>query len=208
METSETIEEKKPGKLQWFFFTGIIPILFAVVVALIVFSVAGINVFEKGKAIGEKVPYISNLFNDDKEKNAEKDLESKIVSLEGEVKDREAKIEELEDKLKEKDKEIEKTNLEKEQLKKQIEELQSAKEEQEKSNQELIKTFESISARKAAPILTQMNEDDAVEIMLSLKSDTLAAILEKMDSADAAKFTELLEKHKKAQTQTQTQNQS
>lgn len=197
METSETKEVNKPSKLQWFFFTGLIPALFAIVVALIVFSVAGINVFEKGKAIADKVPFVSSFF--DKERKTEKDLEKEIITLEGEIKDREAKIEELEKELEEKEKEIERTNLEKEQLQMQMEELHSMKDENNRAFQEIIKTFESISAKKAAPILTQMSDDDAIEIMMNLKSDTLAAVLEKMDPQDAAKFTERLAKQKKTQ---------
>ena len=43
--------------------------------------------------------------------------------------------------------------------------------------------------KKAAPIITQMNDNEALKILSSLKPATLAAILEKMNATDAAKYT-------------------
>ena len=49
-----------------------------------------------------------------------------------------------------------------------------------------------MSAKKAAPIIESMNENDAMTILSSLKSDTLAGLLENMSPDVAAKFTTLL----------------
>jgi len=49
-----------------------------------------------------------------------------------------------------------------------------------------------MSAKKAAAILTEMSESEALRIMSSMKSNTLTAIFEKMEPADAARYTELL----------------
>ena len=46
-----------------------------------------------------------------------------------------------------------------------------------------------MSAKKAAPIITRMNDDEALTILSSLKPDILAAMLEKMNATDAAKYT-------------------
>ena len=37
--------------------------------------------------------------------------------------------------------------------------------------------------------ITQMNDDEALKILSSIKPATLAAILEKMNATDAAKYT-------------------
>ncbi len=56
----EEQEEKKYSKIQWFFIIIVIPALFALAVAMVVASVAGINVFEKAKEYSEKIPFISS----------------------------------------------------------------------------------------------------------------------------------------------------
>ena len=61
-----------------------------------------------------------------------------------------------------------------------------------KAMNEITRTFENMSAKKAAPIIESMNENDALTILSSLKSDTLAGLLENMSPDVAAKFTTLL----------------
>ena len=56
----------------------------------------------------------------------------------------------------------------------------------------MIKTYETMSAKKAAPIITQLNDKEAMTILANIKSDTLAAIMEQMNAVDAAKYTSLL----------------
>ena len=60
------------------------------------------------------------------------------------------------------------------------------------SAKDIVKTYETISAKKAAPILSQMSETEALQILTNLKSDRLAEIMEKMEPEDAARYTELL----------------
>nr|WP_281064436.1 hypothetical protein [Cytobacillus eiseniae] len=66
------------------------------------------------------------------------------------------------------------------------------KDENKRAFKDIVKTYETISAKKAAPILAQMTEEEAIQILTNLKSDTLAAIMEKMEPEDAARYTELL----------------
>jgi flagellar motility protein MotE (MotC chaperone) len=187
----EEQDGKKFKKFQWFLFTGLIPLLFALVVALIVFSFAGINVFEKAAEIGQKTPVLSSLFGDKDNKTSEQ-LETNIIKLEGEIKDREAEIEQLQTELDGKDKEMERSKLEKEQLQAQIDELMAIQEDNKRAFKDIIKTYETMSAKKAAPIITQMNDEEAAKILTNVKADTLAAIMENMSSKDAAKYTEML----------------
>ena len=56
-----------------------------------------------------------------------------------------------------------------------------------------------MSAKKAAPIIESMNENDALTILFSLKSDTLAGLLENMSPDVAAKFTTLLTNNSREQ---------
>lgn len=183
--------EKKFNKFQWFIFTGLIPTLFAILIVLIVLSFAGINVFEKAKEYGEKVPFLSSLIEENKTKT-EEEWETSLIELEGEIKDREAQIEKLQLELDGRDKEVERGKLEIEQLQLQIEELIAIQEENKRAFKDIIKTYETMSAKKAAPIISQMNEQDALKILTTIKSDNLAAILESLEPEKAAKYTELL----------------
>ncbi|WP_026585533.1 MotE family protein [Bacillus sp. J33] len=184
-------ESQKISKLQWFLFAFFIPVLFAITVALLVFTLSGNNIFETAKEYSQKVPFLSSMF-DGESSSPQEAIEEQLIELEAEIKDREARITQLEDQLESKNLEIERAGLEKQRLEHEIEELTAIKEENKRAFKDIVKTYESISAKKAAPILTEMKEDEAVKILSNIKADTLAEIMEKMDPEDAARYTALL----------------
>lgn len=189
-ERMET-EQKSVNKFQWFVFTGLIPTLFAILIVLIVLSFAGINVFEKAKEYGGKVPFISSIIQEDEAKT-EEEWETGLIELEGKIKDKEAQIEKLQTEIDGKDKEVERGKLEIEQLQNQIDELMAIQEENKRAFKDIVKTYETMSAKKAAPIISQMNEQEALKILTNIKADTLAAIMESLGPEEAAKYTEML----------------
>ncbi|MBU8877833.1 MotE family protein [Bacillus sp. FJAT-29790] len=184
----EEKESKKYTKFQSFILIVFIPLLFAITVALIAMTILGYNVFEITKEYSQKIPFIST---EEKTQSVE-ELETKMIELEAEIKDREAKISQLETKLDSKDQEISKAQKERERLEEEIDELTAMKEENKRAFKDIVKTYETISAKKAAPIISQMSEPEAIKILSNLKAATLAGIMEKMDPKDAARFTELL----------------
>ncbi len=188
------IEEKEPNKsskFQSFIFIVFIPLLFAITVALVAMTLLGYNVFEITKEYGQKIPFVSSMLSEEKQQTV-KNLEKEMIELEAEINDREAKISDLQTELDSKDQEITTAKLEKERLEDEINELTAMKEQNKRAFKDIVKTYETISAKKAAPILAQMNEDEALQILSSIKADTLAAIMEKMNPEDAARYTELL----------------
>jgi len=187
----EEINEKKSNKFQMFLFVFFIPILFLVTVGLVVLSFAGVNVFEASKELGAKIPIISSFIAEEPAKT-EEEWEKNIIALEGEIKDREAKIEKLETEIESKEQEVARSTLEKEQLQQQIDELTAIQEENKRAFKDIVKTYETMSAKKAAPIITAMTEQEALKILKTIKADKLAAIMESMSAEKAAKFTELL----------------
>lgn len=187
----EEQESKKSSKFQGFIYVVFIPLLFAITVALVAMTFLGYNVFELTKEYGQKVPFISSMFNDDNTQSV-KGLEKEMIKLEAEINDREAKISQLQTELDSKEAEISRVQLEKERLEAEINELAEMKEQNKRAFKDIVKTYETISAKKAAPIIAQMSEDEALQILSSIKSETLAAIIEKMDPEDAARYTELL----------------
>lgn len=192
-EIYEEHKVKKHNKFQWFLGVVFIPILFTLVVAVIVASFAGVDVWGKAKELSEKIPFIAS----DEEKLAvqkTEELEMRITDLNAEVQFRDDTITVLETEIDRKEQEIGTLTLKKEQLEKQIEALMNTEDSvhKTKSLNEMTRTFENMSARSAAPIIESMNENDALTILSTLKSDTLAGLLEKMNPEIAAKFTTLL----------------
>lgn len=187
----EEEEEKKYSKIQWFLVVIVIPTLFAITVAVLVLTVAGINVFEKASEIRDKISFVPTQ-EEVNDKQALKEAESTLTKLKAEIEDREAVIFKLETEIEGKDQEIVTLTLEKEQLQAQIDDLLLSQEEGQQTFKDVVNTFETISAKKAAPIIAEMSDDEALKILTSLKPDVLAAILEKMSAQDAAKYTALL----------------
>lgn len=190
-ESMEEKENQRESKFQGFLLVVAIPILFAIVVALVALSFLGINIFETAKDIGGRVPFLSEIVKEDKQPSVE-EFQKNIVSLEAEIKDREAKVEQLQSKIESKDTQLKRIELEKTQLQAQIEELTAIQEENKRAFKEIVKTYETMSAKSAAPIISKMDSDEAVKILTNIKPESLAAIMEKLPADVAARYTELL----------------
>jgi flagellar motility protein MotE (MotC chaperone) len=185
-------EEKKPyNKLQWFLFLIVIPLLFTITIALIVLTIAGVNVFELSKEYSSKIPLLSK-WTQTEEAPSINEYQSKVIDLEAEIKDREALVAKLEDIIESRDQEIQNIELEKQRLEDEIKELRAVQEEDKRAFKDIIKTYETISPKKAAPILTSLSDEEAVKILSNIKADTLAKILEQMEPEDAARLTQKL----------------
>lgn len=200
----EELEEipKKTSKFQKFLYWFLIPFLFALAVALLVLTLLGHNVFQVTKEYGQKIPFVSSLFNEESNGSLE-ESENKVIELEADIKDREARITQLEGQLETKDIDIERAQLEKERLQQEIEELRAIRDENKRAFKDIIKTYETISAKKAAPIISEMEDSEAVRILASVKPDTLASIMENMDPANAARMTGLLTAAKENEQETE-----
>jgi flagellar motility protein MotE (MotC chaperone) len=183
--------DKSFTRFQWILFTVVIPILFAVVITLVVMTVAGINVFEKAKAIGSNIPFVEKVIPTEEKESIER-LESKVVSLQAEIEDKEAKISQLQGKIDSQENDQEQLQAEKQQLQDQIEELMQIQKENKRAFKEVVSTFETMSAKSAAPVILEMEDSEAIKILSNVKPETLAKILEKMPPADAATYTGLL----------------
>lgn len=191
---AQSVEEKENqdgNKFQWFLYVIAIPTLFAIVIALVALSILGINIFDTAKDIGGKVPFISQFVKEEKPLSI-KEFEKDIISLEAEIKDREAKMEQLQSKVDSKDTQLKRMELEKAQLQAQIEELTAIQEENKRAFREIVKTYETMSAKSAAPIISKMETEEAVKILTNIKPESLAAIMEKLPAEEAAKYTEIL----------------
>lgn len=76
-----------------------------------------------------------------------------------------------------------------EELKLKLAELTAVKD---KSFKELIKVYSTMSASKVAPLLNQMDDSDALEILRGLKADQVAQIIPKLNQAKAVRLSRML----------------
>ncbi|HHY20426.1 MAG TPA: MotE family protein [Bacilli bacterium] len=182
-------KEKEHSKIQWFFFVIFIPTVFAIVLVGIVLTFLGVNVIDQAKQIGSKVPVVSSLFVEKEEPDVKELLKT--------ISENNDEIEKLQTKLEKKDKEVaslkEKLSVKEQELKR--EKMKEASNEEVKSNDELkdiAKTYESMSAKNAASILSELKDTEALLQISKVSIDKRAAILAKMEPEKAAKLMALL----------------
>ncbi|HWO77957.1 MAG TPA: hypothetical protein VNM69_18980 [Bacillus sp. (in: firmicutes)] len=165
-----------------------LPLLLVLIIVLAVLSFSGINVFEKAEEFGLKIPFISG----QTEETENRIDSSELVALQGQIKDRESQIEQLENTIIEKDQSIAELQQEIDQQSLIIEELREVQADNKREFNEVVATFESMSSKNAAPILIEMDEFVALQILARVDEETLASILENMPPADAARFAQSL----------------
>lgn len=192
LQAEEVVQPKQPGIIQKLFFWVIIPILFVSAVLLIAAEVTGTNVFEKAKEITgapsskEKVADIEKVNTNN---------EKLIADLKAQIQEKEAEIAKLQGEVEDSNSAKSKMKIEKRRLEAQIKKMEKGKDESKKEYSDVVKTYEKMAPKAAAPVIINMKDSEAMKILSSLKPDALAAILEKMPSDKAAHYTELLSKN-------------
>lgn len=182
-------EEKKPGFFKKLFFLGLIPLLFTIAILLIVAQLTNVNVFKMADDAINKLPFVSK-----EEAIIENSSlnEGKVVELQAEIQEKEAEITQLQSQIDSAATEKDALLVEQERLLFEIEKLKRNQETTQKEFNEILSTFDKMSAKKAAPILLQMSDTEALRILSQMKPDKLSEVFEKMAPADAARYTELL----------------
>ena len=182
-------ETKGISKIKMFFYWFIIPFLFALLVLLVIAQIANINIFERAKEITGFSE--EQVLTEDKKTDV---LEERVVSLQAEIQEKEAQIDKVQSELDSSATEKEALLIEQERLLEEIATLTRNQESAKRDYAEIVSTFEKMSAKTAAPVITKMSDAEALRILTSLKPDTVASIYEKMTPEDAAKYTELMTK--------------
>lgn len=187
--TNKVDDSQSVSKSKMFLYWFIIPFLFALALLLIVAQIANINVFEKAKELtGAEKPEVVT------EDDLSNRLGDKVVSLQAEIKQKEAEIGKIQASLDDSKKTNEELLVEQTRLLDEIENLKRQQNSTKQEYAEIVSTFEKMSAKTAAPVITKMSDAEALRILTSLKPDTVAKIYEKMTPEAAAKYTELMTK--------------
>lgn len=188
---TEELQIKKARPFQKFLLIVFIPLLFLITAGLIVATATGVNVFDQAKVISQKIPIAGSLFQKENAQSV-KTIEKNVNELQSQLKDRNAEISQLQEKLDSKDQELQNAQLENSSLQKNNTDLIASQKEAKRALKGIVSTYETMSPKKAAPIIAKMTDSEALKILTSVKPEVLAGIMENMDPTQAARFTELM----------------
>ncbi|PKG25167.1 MotE family protein [Niallia nealsonii] len=194
MDNLEEEKKKKFNIFQRILLVVIIPILFAVVVVLLLLIYSGVDVADKGKDLVNAIPFLTSEKASTETSTSEqtqKDAAS-IKKLEAKIAEQEETIANLQTEIDNKDKINKNITEEREKLQKELDALKSEQTQTKTAFDDIVKTYETMSAKNAAAIISEMGENEGLKILASVKPAELASILEKMEPSVASKYTELL----------------
>ncbi len=186
-------KEEKSGAFQKLLLWVLIPLLFTTALVLIFAKFADVNIFDKAKELSGNLPFITEKKEEDPIAG-DLVLEERIVTMQAEIQEREAQLFKVQQDLDKSANENEKLLIEQEKLLDEIAVLIRDKDDSKRDFNEIVGTFEQMSPKSSAPVITKMSDAEAIRILTNLKSATLASILEKMSPEDAAKYTTMMTK--------------
>lgn len=187
MAKSEQAKREGGKKLQWFFFVVVIPIVFAITLALIITTLLGINVFQQAEKYANQVPGLSQLVSTEEE-DAQKE---ETGQLEATIANNNAEIEQLEEQVQSKQSTIDDLQLQIESLEAELAATEEVDEEEQASETsetvtDLASSFQEMDSEQAAPIIENMTEGLAVEVLEQIASQERGEILGEMEPETAA----------------------
>ncbi|MGM0803391.1 MAG: MotE family protein [Bacillota bacterium] len=181
-------QNEKSSRVVWLLLVVFVPFVFALTVFGIVLSFMGVNVWEEAKNTGKNIPIIKNVFTEKTEVAVTSNVQEK--QWKSKFKEQEDYIKVLSADLQKKEKEVTDLKSNIALLEKQVEDAETTVKDEE--NEQLKKLYESMSAKDAAAVMTEMNNNQIMSILMLLQSETQAEILSKLDVKRAAELTVLM----------------
>ncbi|WP_138414831.1 magnesium transporter MgtE N-terminal domain-containing protein [Aquibacillus sediminis] len=177
-------EKNKAGVFQWFLVI-VIPLLFAIVLAIIILSVAGVDVKKHAENYANNVPFISGIVTT----NDEKIYEQQQEKLNDQLKEKNEEIRQLNGQIQAKDGTIDDLNAEVDQLNEELTQQTQANEDRDELVQEIATSFKEMDPEAAAPIINSLDNELSLLILKSVSSQERGQILSEMAPEDAAQLT-------------------
>ncbi|ELK44743.1 hypothetical protein M662_09205 [Bacillus sp. SB49] len=167
----------------------VFPLLFLVVLTVIVMTLMGYNVFEQVEKYGANIPGIADTTSTDSASSEETD------KLQAMLANKEAEIEQLKEQASAGD--AEKKDMENQivQLEKELEgttEERGEEDVEEDSAKDIAASFQKMDPEEAAPIISTMNQDLAVQVLRLIAVEERGDILGQMDPEIAASYASAL----------------
>ena len=98
-------------------------------------------------------------------------LEERVVTMQAEIQEKEAQLLKVQQDFNNSAAENEKLLIEQEKLLDEIATLVRDKDDSKRNFKEIVTTFEQMSPKSTAPVITKMSDAEAIKILASLKSD-------------------------------------
>lgn len=197
MTNKKNNKTNRVNPLTWFLIAIVIPVVFAIILAYIIFSMAGVDAAARVKDKVSTVPVVSSLVTTEEEKNYQEKnekLQLAIDEKDNEVEQLTADVESLENVIEQLEKEVLK-------LKKSAdvsnEDLDSDSPDGEGNNEndslkQTSQTFKDMDPKQAAQIIQRLKKESALSVLDNLSNKVRGKIFEEMEPEKAAELTQSL----------------
>ncbi|MDV2685431.1 hypothetical protein RYX56_13785 [Alkalihalophilus lindianensis] len=177
-------KEKTTSAFQMFVLVIFIPVIFGIIFFSVILNIIGFDVWGQAKQVSSSIPYVSSLF-----KEQEEELEVELVTNQIEAsEEQQNEISSLEQQLAERNERVRELETEKLELEQKLLVEQEMSNRATKELTEIAKTYEAMSAKNAAAILSELQTEEALLHLSQLSTDSRAAILAKMEASRAAEL--------------------
>lgn len=190
---------KESGKFQWFLFVFLIPVLFAIALSFVILNLLNVDVGQQLKNVAGNLPVIKDLAADNAAEESKAD-ESITAKHEEETQKLNQTIEEKNNQLTILESDLKTSREEIDRLNQKIRSMENLEQENngdtgENGNdqkEKVVPVYESMTGSKAAKILAELDEEDAMNILTQLSSRKLTEVLSQMTPEEAARYTSKL----------------
>ncbi|ASN05724.1 MotE family protein [Virgibacillus necropolis] len=192
---SEKQIKTKSNPVLWFLFAIVVPLIVAITIVIIIFTVAGFNVMDWAKNTANDIPVISSVIATDKEKDEQRteqlvkdkisDKDEKIDALQANV----TNLEETVDQLKQEIVKLENKNNVKTESNDEKAQATSVEAEKDSQLKSITASFEQMDPKQTALILQDLEEDMVIAILKEIPEDVRAGIFEETEPEIAAQYT-------------------
>src|SRR5690625_390030 len=192
MAENKNVKKNRMNPLIWFLIAIVIPVVYAIFLAYIIFSMAGIDATGWVKDKVSNVPVVSSLVTTEEDKDLQKQNEKLQLTIEekdSEVEQLTADVDNLEGVIDQLEKDVLK-------LKKSADNEEVDPQDEENNEKDLLKqtsqTFKDMDPEQAAHIIKRLKEESALSVLDNLSNKVRGKILEEMDPEKAAELTQSL----------------
>lgn len=185
-------KKNKINPFLWFLIAIVIPVVFAVILAYIIFSMAGVDATKWVKDKMSAVPVVSSFVTTEEEKDLEKQNEKLKIS----IKEKETEIEQLIEDVGNLEGVIDQLEKEVLKLEKKNTDNNGLDDDEEQNDdmslRQMSQTFKDMDPEQAALIIQRLKNESAVPILNTLSNKVRGKIFEEMEPDQAAELTQLL----------------
>ncbi|MEC5422691.1 hypothetical protein QGM71_04175 [Virgibacillus sp. C22-A2] len=183
-------EKKKTNPFLWFLFAIVIPGVIAITLAVIIFTLAGVDIGDWVKKKGSDIPVISSIISAPEEESVQRDDER----VQNTIDNKDEEIQELNQEVSDMKATIEALELEIVKLERNATEIDDNQDENLQGSDKvksISSSFKDMDNEQAALIIQNLDNDTALAILSELSNKVRGEILEAMNTEAAAELTRL-----------------